>query len=69
MGLDLAGHRHGGESSGYSMAARKLDMVLAQALPRWHAALVGQPDQRHLAFDRQHTAVPVVGMHAVVAGQ
>lgn len=38
MGLDLAGHRHGGESTGYSFAARKLDMVLAQALPSWHAA-------------------------------
>ncbi len=38
MGLDLAGHRHGGESTGYSMAARKLDMMLAQTLPRWHAA-------------------------------
>lgn len=38
MGMDLAGHRHGGESTGYSFAARRLDQVLAQALPRWHAA-------------------------------
>ena len=38
MGMDLAGHRHGGESTGYTFAARRLDQILAQALPRWHAA-------------------------------
>ncbi|WP_431264892.1 alkaline phosphatase family protein [Roseateles chitinivorans] len=37
MGPDLAGHVHGGESSQYAMSARKLDMLLAQLLPRWHA--------------------------------
>jgi predicted AlkP superfamily pyrophosphatase or phosphodiesterase len=38
MGLDLAGHRHGGESDAYRYAARRLDQLLAQCLPRWHAA-------------------------------
>ncbi|WAC73584.1 alkaline phosphatase family protein [Roseateles sp. SL47] len=38
MGPDLAGHVHGGESTAYAMSARKLDMLLAQYLPRWHAA-------------------------------
>ncbi|UXH78998.1 alkaline phosphatase family protein [Roseateles amylovorans] len=38
MGPDLAGHLHGGESTAYAMSARKLDMLLAQCLPRWHAA-------------------------------
>ena len=38
MGMDLAGHRHGGESAGYTGAARRLDHLLAQVLPRWHAA-------------------------------
>lgn len=38
MGMDLAGHRHGGESTGYTGAARRLDHVLAQVLPRWQAA-------------------------------
>lgn len=37
MGPDLAGHVHGGESTAYAMSARKLDMLLAQLLPRWHA--------------------------------
>ena len=37
MGPDLAGHLHGGESTAYAMSARKLDMLLAQLLPRWHA--------------------------------
>ncbi|MFX1682117.1 alkaline phosphatase family protein [Mitsuaria sp. CC2] len=37
MGPDLAGHMHGGESTPYAMSARKLDMLLAQLLPRWHA--------------------------------
>jgi predicted AlkP superfamily pyrophosphatase or phosphodiesterase len=37
MGPDLAGHVHGGESTQYAMSARKLDMLLAQLLPRWHA--------------------------------
>ena len=38
MGLDSAGHQAGGESVVYSMAARKLDMMLARLLPVWHAA-------------------------------
>ncbi|MDT9001139.1 alkaline phosphatase family protein [Paucibacter sp. APW11] len=38
MGLDHAGHVHGGESSAYAMAARKLDMLLALVIPRWQAA-------------------------------
>jgi len=37
MGLDNAGHVHGGESSAYDLAARKLDMQLAQLLPHWFA--------------------------------
>ena len=38
MGPDLAGHLHGGDSAAYAMSARKLDMILAQLLPVWHAA-------------------------------
>jgi len=38
MGLDNAGHVHGGESSAYDLAARKVDMHLAQLLPDWIAA-------------------------------
>jgi len=38
MGLDNAGHLHGGESSAYDLAARKLDMGLALLLPHWLAA-------------------------------
>lgn len=38
MGLDHAGHVHGGESTGYRAAARRLDTWLTRALPRWHAA-------------------------------
>ena len=37
MGLDNAGHVHGGESSAYDFAARKLDMALALLLPHWLA--------------------------------
>ena len=37
MGLDNAGHVHGGESSAYDLAARKLDMALALLVPRWLA--------------------------------
>lgn len=37
MGPDHAGHQHGGESSAYAFCARKLDMLLATMLPRWHA--------------------------------
>jgi predicted AlkP superfamily pyrophosphatase or phosphodiesterase len=37
MGLDNAGHVHGGESSAYDLAARKLDMALALLLPPWLA--------------------------------
>jgi len=35
MGLDNAGHLHGGESSAYDLAARKLDMALALLVPLW----------------------------------
>ena len=38
MGPDHAGHQHGGESLAYALCARKLDMLLAHVLPRWHAA-------------------------------
>ena len=38
MGPDLAGHLHGGDSTAYALSARKLDMLLAQLLPAWHAA-------------------------------
>lgn len=37
MGLDHAGHRHGGDSTQYAYAARLLDMQLALLLPHWHA--------------------------------
>ncbi len=37
MGPDHAGHLHGGESDAYALSARKLDMMLALALPHWHA--------------------------------
>jgi predicted AlkP superfamily pyrophosphatase or phosphodiesterase len=37
MGLDTAGHRHGGASDAYRLAARRLDALLALALPRWRA--------------------------------
>ena len=37
MGLDHAGHVHGGASSAYDFAARKLDMALALLLPHWLA--------------------------------
>ena len=37
MGLDNAGHVHGGASSAYDLAARKLDMNLALLLPQWLA--------------------------------
>jgi len=37
MGLDNAGHVHGGASSAYDLAARKLDMALALLLPQWLA--------------------------------
>lgn len=38
MGPDLAGHLHGADSPAYAMSARKLDMLLSQLVPRWHAA-------------------------------
>jgi predicted AlkP superfamily pyrophosphatase or phosphodiesterase len=38
MGPDHAGHQHGGDSAAYVFSARKLDMLLARLLPRWHAA-------------------------------
>jgi predicted AlkP superfamily pyrophosphatase or phosphodiesterase len=37
MGLDNAGHVHGGESPAYDLAARKLDMAFAVLLPQWLA--------------------------------
>lgn len=37
MGLDNAGHVHGGETAAYDLAARKLDMALALLLPQWLA--------------------------------
>jgi hypothetical protein len=38
MGPDDAGHRHGGESDAYRLCARRLDGLLAHAVPAWHAA-------------------------------
>jgi predicted AlkP superfamily pyrophosphatase or phosphodiesterase len=38
MGPDDAGHRHGGDSDGYRLCARRLDGLLAHAVPVWHAA-------------------------------
>ena len=35
MGPDDAGHRHGGHSAEYRYAARRLDSLLSQCLPRW----------------------------------
>ncbi len=37
MGLDNAGHLHGGGTDAYNLAARKLDMALALLLPHWLA--------------------------------
>ena len=37
MGVDNAGHAHGGASPGYDLAARKLDMALATIVPAWLA--------------------------------
>ncbi|MBV8603089.1 MAG: alkaline phosphatase family protein [Pelomonas sp.] len=37
MGLDNAGHLHGGESSAYEHAARRLDQQLALRVPEWLA--------------------------------
>ncbi len=38
MGPDTAGHQSGGESTAYSLCARRLDMMLALLIPVWHAA-------------------------------
>ena len=38
MGPDDAGHRHGGESDAYRLCARRLDGVLAHAVPLWQGA-------------------------------
>jgi hypothetical protein len=38
MGPDDTGHRHGGDSDAYRLCARRLDGLLAHALPGWHAA-------------------------------
>jgi predicted AlkP superfamily pyrophosphatase or phosphodiesterase len=38
MGLDNAGHVHGGASDAYALAARRIDMQFAQVLPHWLAA-------------------------------
>ena len=37
MGLDNAGHLHGGGTDAYNLAARKLDMAFALLLPHWLA--------------------------------
>jgi len=37
MGLDNAGHVHGGGTDAYNLAARRLDMQLALLLPAWLA--------------------------------
>jgi hypothetical protein len=36
MGMDWAGHQHGGESDQYRYAARKLDGILSRFVPMWH---------------------------------
>ena len=38
MGVDHAGHKHGGESRAYQAAARGADDLLARAMPEWWAA-------------------------------
>jgi hypothetical protein len=38
MGPDDSGHRHGGDSDAYRLCARRLDGLLAHAMPGWHAA-------------------------------
>lgn len=38
MGMDDAGHRWGGESVEYRLAAHRLDHLLAQLVPLWHGA-------------------------------
>lgn len=38
MGMDHAGHVHGGESIQYRYAARKLDSLLSRCIPRWHGS-------------------------------
>ncbi len=38
LGPDDTGHRHGGESDAYRLCARRLDGLLAHAVPGWHAA-------------------------------
>jgi predicted AlkP superfamily pyrophosphatase or phosphodiesterase len=35
MGMDSAGHAHGGGTDAYKLAARKLDMAFALLLPHW----------------------------------
>lgn len=69
MGLDLAGHRHGGGSDGYRLAARRLDALLAHVLPRWHAAGVDllltadhgmHPDRMHGGADPAERKVPLI---------
>ena len=56
MGLDNAGHVHGGETAAYDLAARKLDMALALLAPTWLAAgydLVLTSDHG-MSADRMH---------------
>jgi predicted AlkP superfamily pyrophosphatase or phosphodiesterase len=38
MGPDDSGHHHGGDSDAYRLCARRLDGLLAHAVPGWHAA-------------------------------
>ena len=38
MGVDYAGHCHGGDSAQCRQAARKVDMLLARCVPAWLAA-------------------------------
>ncbi len=35
MGIDQSGHQYGGDSAQYRQAARRMDEILAQYLPRW----------------------------------
>ena len=73
MGLDNAGHVHGGASPAYDLAARKLDMALALLLAQWHADGydVVLTSDHGMGADRMHggdtpeeRAVPFVWMPA-----
>jgi len=73
MGPDDAGHRRGGESDGYRLSARLLDMALARTVPVWHAAgydvlLTSDhgmgADRMHGGTDDAERLVPFVWMPA-----